>query len=86
MPVKVECDWEGMYKRAPKGHFVVYVGRDHELTRFVLPLSCLKNPIVHQLLDNAAEEYDNFDKQDRIVLPCDVATFERLTAFLARHP
>lgn len=80
MPKKVEV-FEGR-KRAPKGHFVVYVG--NEMTRFVVPTSYLKNPLFQQLLNKAAEEY-GFDNQTKIVLPCDESAFRRLTAVLAKH-
>ncbi|GMH22410.1 hypothetical protein Nepgr_024253 [Nepenthes gracilis] len=66
---------EGYYKgrrRAPRGHFVVYVGS--EMTRFVVPMAVLKNPIFQHLLDKAAEEY-GFGSPDMILLPCDVSTF-----------
>ncbi|CAK7324838.1 unnamed protein product [Dovyalis caffra] len=79
MPKKVETEGR---RRAPKGHFVVYVG--NEMKRFVVPTSYLKNPIFQQLLDKAAEEY-GFDNQNGIVLPCDECSFNRLTAFLAKH-
>ncbi|GAB2224048.1 hypothetical protein Droror1_Dr00004794 [Drosera rotundifolia] len=73
----------GGTRRAPKGHFVVYVGS--EMARFVVPTSYLKNPIFQQLLRNAAEEY-GFDSQDKIVLPCDESTFLSLTsAFLPKR-
>ncbi|KAL2241771.1 UNVERIFIED_CONTAM: Auxin-responsive protein SAUR50 [Sesamum indicum] len=70
-------------KIAPRGHFVVYVGS--EMTRFVVPLSLLKNPLFQQLLDRAAEEY-GFDHHNTtttttttgITLPCDEPTFRRL--------
>ncbi|GMY12665.1 auxin-responsive protein saur50 [Fagus crenata] len=67
-------------KRAPKGHFVVYVGK--ELKRFVIPLSFLKNPTFQQLLEKAADEF-GYDCQKSIVLPCDELTFLRVTDFLA---
>lgn len=87
MPKKVGCDQEeDGFRTALKGHFVVYVGKDQQLTRFVLPLHYLKQPIFHQLLQKAAEEYDNFDKQSRIVLPGDVASFQRLITSTAEHP
>lgn len=62
-------------KIAPKGHFVVYVGK--EMTRFVVPISLLKNPMFKQLLDKAAEEY-GFDHTSRLTLPCDEASFRLL--------
>ncbi|KAK4741054.1 hypothetical protein SAY87_024642 [Trapa incisa] len=85
---KVGCDHgeEGELRTAPKGHFVVYVGKDQQPKRFVLPLHCLKDPNLHRLLQDAAEEFDNFDRQRRIVLTCDVASFQRLVTSLALHP
>ncbi|PON35089.1 Small auxin-up RNA [Parasponia andersonii] len=70
------------YKKAPKGHFVVYVGK--ELKRFVIPISYLKNSKFQLLLENAAEEY-GFDNTNGIVLPCDESTFHELIAFLAKN-
>ncbi|KAJ0040061.1 hypothetical protein Pint_27552 [Pistacia integerrima] len=66
-------------RRAPKGHFVVYVGE--ELRRFIVPLSYLKNPTFSQLLDKAAEEY-GFDSRKSIVLPCDESTFRSFLHFM----
>ncbi|MBA0633698.1 hypothetical protein Godav_026037, partial [Gossypium davidsonii] len=76
---KVEVDKRS---RAPKGHFVVYVGT--EMTRFVIPTSFLNNPIFQQLLDKAAEEY-GYNNQNRILLPCDEFTFQSLTKYLAKQ-
>lgn len=67
-------------KIAPKGHFVVYVGK--EMTRFVVPISFLKNPLFQQLLDKAAEEF-GFDHTSKITLPCDEVTFRRLISILS---
>ncbi|KAH7510849.1 hypothetical protein FEM48_ZijujUnG0078700 [Ziziphus jujuba var. spinosa] len=53
--------------RAPKGHFVVYVGK--ELKRFVVPLSLLKSFKFQQLLDKAAEEYGySFGREHQALL------------------
>ena len=79
MPKKVEVEER---RRAPKGHFVVYVGT--EMRRFVIPTSFLQNPIFQQLLDKAAEEY-GFNNQNRLLIPCDESTFQRLTMFLANQ-
>ncbi|KAK2967014.1 hypothetical protein RJ640_003370 [Escallonia rubra] len=79
MAKKVEAERRS---RAPKGHFVVYVGS--KLTRFVVPLSYLRNPIFQQLLNKAEDEY-GFDNQNRLVLPCDESTFQRLALFLAKR-
>ncbi|KAJ8631030.1 hypothetical protein MRB53_024353 [Persea americana] len=68
-------------RRAPKGHFAVYVGTD--LKRFVVPTTYLKHPLFQQLLDRAAEEY-GFDYRNGIVLPCDESSFNQLTLLLGR--
>ncbi|KAK7410957.1 hypothetical protein VNO78_02228 [Psophocarpus tetragonolobus] len=60
-------------RKAPKGQFVVYVGK--ELRRFTLPLSYLKNPTFQKLLKKSAEEY-GYSNSRGIVLPCDQSTFE----------
>lgn len=72
MPKKQRKD-EGV-RRAPKGHFVVYVGE--EMRRFVIPLSYLKDPTFQKLLEKAAEEY-RFSTERGIVLPCAESTFRR---------
>lgn len=72
MPKKQRKD-EGV-RRAPKGHFVVYVGE--EMRRFVIPLSYLKDPTFQKLLEKAAEEY-MFSRERGIVLPCAESTFRR---------
>lgn len=66
-------------RRAPKGHFVVYVGEG--MKRYELPLSCLKNPKLQQLLQKAADEF-GFNAQTGIVLPCDDSTFLSITDFV----
>ncbi|KAI5668110.1 hypothetical protein M9H77_17963 [Catharanthus roseus] len=70
-------------KRAPKGHFVVYVG--NEMTRFVVPMSYLKHPLFQQLLDKAAEEYGFDNNTSRILLPCDQFNFQQLLIFISSH-
>uniref|UniRef100_A0A2C9WFF6 SAUR family protein n=1 Tax=Manihot esculenta TaxID=3983 RepID=A0A2C9WFF6_MANES len=72
----------GGRRRAPKGHFVVYVG--NEMKRFVVPISYLHNPMFQQLLNNAADEY-GYSNQNGIVLPCDVSTFNSLISFLGNN-
>ncbi|XWS29980.1 hypothetical protein CRYUN_Cryun24cG0077900 [Craigia yunnanensis] len=64
--------------RAPKEHFIVYVGE--ELRRFIVPLSYLKSPPFQQLLDKATEEF-GFKSHNSIVLPCDDSTFRRVMEF-----
>ena len=78
MPRRVEA--EGSL-RAPKGHFVVYVGT--KMIRYIVPTYFLKSPIFQQLLENAADEY-GFDCHHKIVLPCDVFTFNNLISTLTK--
>ncbi|KAI7990813.1 Auxin-responsive protein SAUR15 [Camellia lanceoleosa] len=75
-------------RRAPKGHFVVYVGEEEQqLRRFVVPISYLKTPTFKQLLDKAAEEYGFDHTHKAIVLPCHESTFQHLIHFMAKnHP
>ncbi|KAH7866857.1 hypothetical protein Vadar_025874 [Vaccinium darrowii] len=69
-------------RRAPKGHFVVYVGE--EMRRFVVPISYLRVPIFKQLLDMAAEEYGFQHSQKGIVLPCHESSFQQVLDFIAK--
>lgn len=62
-------------RRAPKGHFVVYVGEEHK--RYVVHTCYLKKSSFTQLLEMAAEEF-GFQSDGRIVLPCDESTFKRV--------
>ncbi|KAL7205990.1 hypothetical protein ACSBR2_018825 [Camellia fascicularis] len=81
---KIRCGSSETSKRAPKGHFVVYVSdgdNDQEvMKRFVVPTSYLKDPIFKQFLDEAAEEY-GFHCQKGIVLPCS----QQLLDFIAQR-
>lgn len=79
MPKKVEA--EGSLK-APKGHFVVYVG--NKMTRYILPTYFLRSAIFQQLLENAADEY-GFDCQEKLVLPCDEYSFNGVISTLAKR-
>ncbi|OAY58624.1 hypothetical protein MANES_02G193700v8 [Manihot esculenta] len=72
----------GGRRRAPKGHFAVYVGS--EMKRFEVPISYLKNPKFQQLLHNAADEY-GYTYQNGIILPCDESIFNELISFLRNH-
>ncbi|CAI8592409.1 unnamed protein product [Vicia faba] len=53
------------------GHFAVIAEgmKEHESERFVLPLSCLTNPIFVRLLEQAEEEY-GFDHEGALTIPC----------------
>lgn len=67
-------------RRAPKGHFVVYVGK--KLRRFAIPISYLTYPMFQQLMDTAAEEF-GYCSDGKIVLPCDEVTFCSVLEYLA---
>ncbi|KAL1196055.1 Auxin-responsive protein SAUR15 [Cardamine amara subsp. amara] len=69
--------------RTPRGHFVVYVGTKKKLERFVVPTRFLKSPLFQKLLEKAAEEFGYAEAyRNKIVLPCDVSTFQSLVMFL----
>ncbi|CAH1441993.1 unnamed protein product [Lactuca virosa] len=56
----------------PKGHLVVYVGKNQR--RFVIKVKLLKHPLFSALLDQAREEYD-FSTESRLTIPCDEDMF-----------
>ncbi|KAI9114304.1 hypothetical protein K1719_014532 [Acacia pycnantha] len=62
-------------RRAPKGHFVVYVGKEQR--RCELPVSYLKDLELQKLMEEAAKEYGY--KSRRIVLPCEESAFKKIT-------
>ncbi|KAJ6365258.1 hypothetical protein OIU76_030100 [Salix suchowensis] len=62
----------------PKGHFVVYVGET--LKRFVVPVSCLKNPSFQTLLSHVEEEYGFHHPMGGLTIPCSEQVFTTLTA------
>eukprot|EP01018_Ginkgo_biloba_P032866 Gb_39704 [translate_table: standard] len=63
----------------PEGHFVVYVGANR--SRFVVPISYLKQPLFTALLQKAAEEFGS-DHQRGLTIPCDEIAFEHITSLL----
>nr|GMD27247.1 auxin-responsive protein SAUR50-like [Ipomoea batatas] len=54
-----------------EGHFAVMAvdDDDDKLKRFIVPLSCLRNPCFLRLLEKAAEEY-GFEHEGALMLPC----------------
>ncbi|MED6220601.1 hypothetical protein PIB30_046364 [Stylosanthes scabra] len=62
-----------------KGHFAVIVIAVEGPKRFLVPLSCLKNPAFLSLLERAAEEY-GFDQHGAITIPCNPSDLETLLA------
>ncbi|KEH29998.1 putative small auxin-up RNA [Medicago truncatula] len=66
-------DYKSRYvaKDVKKGHFVV-IAKDEdedEAKRFIVPLSCLANPIFVSLLEQAAEKF-GFNGDGALTIPC----------------
>ncbi|XP_073147520.1 auxin-responsive protein SAUR50-like [Henckelia pumila] len=70
---------EGLPVDVPKGHFVVYVGKNR--SRFIVPISFLSRPEFQSLLQLAEEEF-GFDHENGLTLPCDENLFQALTSSL----
>ncbi|KAE8725991.1 putative SAUR-like auxin-responsive protein family [Hibiscus syriacus] len=65
-----------------KGHFVVY---SVDQKRFVLPLEYLKNKIVMELFNLAAEEF-GLPGDGLLILPCDANFIEYVIALIKMKP
>ncbi|KAE8656066.1 Auxin-induced protein X10A [Hibiscus syriacus] len=63
----------------PKGHFVVYVGRNR--SRYIVPISFLTRPEFQRLLHQAEEEF-GFDHDMGLTIPCEEVVFRSLTSML----
>ncbi|KAG2262441.1 hypothetical protein Bca4012_012906 [Brassica carinata] len=62
----------------PKGHLVVYVGKEEEsYKRFVIKITLLHDPTIRALLDQSKEEaYDDFTSGgSKLCIPCDETLF-----------
>ncbi|CAF2362298.1 hypothetical protein BRARA_J02826 [Brassica rapa] len=62
----------------PKGHLVVYVGKEEEsYKRFVIKITLLHDPTIRALLDQSKDEaYDDFTSGDsKLCIPCDEILF-----------
>ncbi|KAK9108992.1 hypothetical protein Sjap_017052 [Stephania japonica] len=57
----------------PKGHIAVYVGESQR--RFVVPISCLNNPLFQDLLNQAEEEFGFDHPMGGLTIPCDEEAF-----------
>lgn len=62
-----------------EGHFAVIAADDHELKRFIVPLSYLTHPSFLRLLEQAAEVY-GFDHGGALTVPCRPVELERILA------
>ncbi|KAK9108991.1 hypothetical protein Sjap_017051 [Stephania japonica] len=61
----------------PKGHIAAYVGKSQR--RFVVPISCLNNPLFQDLLNQAEEEFGFDHPMGGLTIPCDEEAFLNLT-------
>ncbi|CAA7031745.1 unnamed protein product [Microthlaspi erraticum] len=70
-----EHDGDSLPLDVPKGHFVVYVGKNR--VRYVLPISFLTRPEFQLLLQQAEEEF-GFDHDMGLTIPCEEVAFKSL--------
>ncbi|KFK24783.1 hypothetical protein AALP_AA8G024200 [Arabis alpina] len=78
--IKHRADAEKLHipSDVPKGHLVVYVGKEEEsYKRFVIKITLLHDPIIRALLDQSKDEvYDDFTSGDsKLCIPCDETLF-----------
>ncbi|GMN63350.1 hypothetical protein TIFTF001_032426 [Ficus carica] len=66
----------------PKGYLAVYVGDENNMKRFVIPVSYLNQPIFHELLSQAEEEYGFDHPMGGLTIPCSEYYFIDLIARL----
>lgn len=76
---KQRCDEGGYRVKAPKGHFVVYVGENR--SRYIIPISYLAHPDFKLLLQMAADEY-GFSHDTGLTIPCDESFFQSLVSVI----
>ncbi|XP_022843252.1 auxin-responsive protein SAUR50-like [Olea europaea var. sylvestris] len=68
-------DEEWLPVDVPKGHFVVYVGKNR--SRYIVPISFLTRPEFRNLLQSAEDEF-GFDHDMGLTIPCEEYVFQGL--------
>lgn len=63
--------------KTPTGFFAVYVGKERERERFVVPTNFLSHPLFKILLEKSYDEF-GFEQQNGIIVPCSVSTFQQI--------
>ena len=66
----------------PKGYVAVYVG-DGQKKRFLIPVSCLNQPLFQDLLNQAEEEYGYNHPMGGLTIPCREDVFIEITSRLS---
>ncbi|KAF7841117.1 Auxin-induced protein X10A [Senna tora] len=66
----------------PKGYVAVYVGE--KMKRFVIPISYLRQPSFHDLLNQAEEEFGFEHPMGGLTIPCREDVFLDITSHLNR--
>lgn len=67
-----------------KGHFAVYIGESTR-SRFLVPISYLKQPLFEELLRRAEEEYGFVYPLGGLTIPCSEDAFFSVTSHLKNH-
>ncbi|CAL9172240.1 unnamed protein product [Musa hybrid cultivar] len=78
-PTSPHAPEEGPPVDVPRGHFVVYVGKNR--SRYIVPISYLDHPEFQSLLRQSEEEF-GFKHHMGLTIPCDEVAFRSLTSSL----
>ncbi|GMN24886.1 hypothetical protein TIFTF001_049177 [Ficus carica] len=66
----------------PKGYLAVYVGDHGKMTRFVIPVSYLNQPLFQELLSQAEEEFGFDHPMGGLTIPCGEYAFVNVISHL----
>ncbi|GLJ21135.1 hypothetical protein SUGI_0386540 [Cryptomeria japonica] len=73
---------KGVYKyETPKGCVAVCVGKDNEVTRFVIPIFLLNHPLFMDFLEDAQHEF-GFVQEGILRVPCSPQEFVQTKNFI----